>query len=137
MTVNSIDTLVKIRCKSPASDRFHLKRASLIILLVLLFISGCAGDLVCRHHALELASYGIEKKMDTRIAIYKVNDLMWDAHAQAQVKVDGKWKWMTDWFGYVSIQDEPTFKPTGYMVFLTIPEYLEVLKKGSYATGRK
>ena len=104
------------------------------ILLTAFVVAGCAGDLVCRHHALELASYGIEKKMDTRIAIYKVNDLMWDAHAQAQVKVDGKWKWMTDWFGYVSIEEQPTFKPTGYMVFLTIPEYLEVLKKGKYST---
>jgi hypothetical protein len=50
------------------------------------------------------------------------------------VKVDGKWKWMTDLFGYVSIQDELTFKPTGHMVFFTIPVYLEVLKKGSYST---
>ncbi|MFA5182145.1 MAG: hypothetical protein WC405_12560 [Syntrophales bacterium] len=104
------------------------------ILLIVFSFLGCAGDLVCRHHALELASYGVEKNMETRISIYKINDLAWDSHAQAQVKVDGKWKWMTDWFGYVSIEDDPTFKPTGYMLFLTIPEYLEVLKKGSYST---
>ena len=103
----------------------------LLLLIISFTLSGCAGDLVCRHHALELASYDVEKRLETRISIYKVNDLMWDA--QTQVKVDGKWKWMTDWFGYVSIEDKPTFKPTGYMVFLTIPEYLEVLKKGSYS----
>jgi len=104
------------------------------ILLIVLSFLACSGDLVCRHHALELASYGIERHMDTRICIYKVSDLMWDVHAQTQVQVDGKWKWMADWFGYVFIEDEPTFKPTGYMLFLTIPEYLEVLEKGSYST---
>jgi hypothetical protein len=116
------------------SDHANSRLLLLLPLLIVFSTYGCAGDLVCRHHALELASYGVEKRLETRISIYKVNDLMWDAHAQAQVKVDGKWKWMTDWFGYVAIEDEPTFKPTGYMVFLSIPEYLEVLKKGSYST---
>lgn len=104
-------------------------------ILGVFFLTGCMGELVCRHHALELASMGVEKKLETRISIYKISHPFWEAHAQAQVKVDGQWKWMTDWFGYVFVMDSPSFTPSGYMLFYSIPEYLDVLRKGSYSTG--
>ncbi len=117
------------------NNYFNFKSAFILVLLVGFFISGCAGELVCRHHVLELASMGVEKRLETRISVYKVNHPLWEAHAQAQVKVDGKWKWMNDWFGYVIFENEPTFTPTGYVLFYSIPEYLEILHKGSYSTG--
>jgi len=107
----------------------------LVSMPILFILAGCMGELACRHQALEHASLGVEKNLETRISIYKVNHPTWDAHAQAQVKIDGKWKWMTEWYGYVFIKDEPTYEPAGYVLFYSIPEYLEVLKKGSYATG--
>jgi hypothetical protein len=107
----------------------------LVSMPILFILAGCMGELACRHQALEHASLGVEKNLETRISIYKVNHPTWDAHAQAQVKIDGKWKWMTEWYGYVFVQDEPSYEPTGYVLFYSIPEYLEVLKKGSYATG--
>jgi len=102
---------------------------------VFFLLWGCMGQLACRHQALQHASLGVERNLETRISIYKVDHPAWDAHAQAQVKIDGKWKWMTEWYGYVFINDEPAYEPTGYVLFYSIPEYLEVLKKGSYATG--
>lgn len=107
----------------------------ILLTLSVFFISGCAGQLVCRHHALELASLGVEKHLETRISVYRVTHPFWDAHAQAQVKIDGKWKWMDDWFGYVTIENEPAYAPTGYVLFYSIPEYLEILSKGSYSTA--
>jgi len=116
--------------------RLQIRLLSFLILTpVLVILAGCMGQLACRHQALEHASLGVEKNLETRISIYKVSHPSWDAHAQAQVKIDGKWKWMTDWYGYVFVQDEPSYEPTGYVLFYSIPEYLEVLKKGSYATG--
>ncbi|PKN17335.1 MAG: hypothetical protein CVU71_16260 [Deltaproteobacteria bacterium HGW-Deltaproteobacteria-6] len=118
-------------------NRFHSGLPYISILLTILLISGCADKLVCRHQVLETASMGVEKHLETRISIYKVSHPLWDAHAQAQVKVDGEWKWMDDWFGYVILGDEPALTPTGYMLFYSIPEYLEVLRQGSYRTGEK
>lgn len=108
-----------------------------IFFLTVICISGCMGELVCRHRVLEVASMGVEKRLETRISVYKVSHPFWDAHAQAQVKVDGKWKWMNDFFGYVILSDEPSLTPTGYVLFYSIPEYLEVLHKGSYSTVGK
>lgn len=108
-----------------------------IVFLAMICISGCMGELVCRHQVMEVASIGVEKRLETRISIYKVDHPLWEAHAQAQVKVDGEWKWMTDWFGYVILTDKPSLTPTGYVLFYSIPEYLEILRKGSYATVEK
>lgn len=108
------------------------------MILAVTCTTGCAGsmgELVCRHNVLQVASMGVEKRLETRITVYKVSHPFWDAHAQAQVKVDGKWKWMTDLFGYVILNDEPSLKPTGYVLFYSIPEYLEILRQGSYRTG--
>lgn len=116
------------------NNHFNLKSASVLVLLTVFFFSGCASELVCRHHVLELASMGVEKRLETRISVYKVNHPLWEAHAQAQVKVDGKWKWLNDWFGYVVFENDPSYTPTGYMLFYSIPEYLDVLHKGSYST---
>jgi len=115
----------------------HHWNLTILVILTAFFISGCADKLVCRHQVLQMASMGIEKHLETRISIYKVSHPLWDAHAQAQVKVDGQWKWMDEWFGYLVLENEPSLAPTGYMLFYSIPEYLEVLRKGSYATGGK
>jgi hypothetical protein len=116
---------------------YYFKFFSIIVTLVVICTLGCAGELFCRHHVLEVASLGVEKRLESRISVYKVNHPLWEAHAQAQVKVDGKWKWMDDWFGYVTLNDEPSLTPTGYVLFYSIPEYLEILHKGSYSTGGK
>jgi len=108
-----------------------------ITFLSVICISGCMGELVCRHRVLEVASMGVEKRLETRISVYKVDHPFWEAHAQAQVKVNGQWKWMNDLFGYVILNDEPSLTPTGYVLFYSIPEYLEMLKRGSYSTTGK
>jgi hypothetical protein len=117
------------------TDRIHQRHLPLLALLtIVLSISGCMGQLACRHQALEDASWGIEHNLETRISVYKVNHPQWDAHAQAQVKIGGQWKWMTQWFGYVFVDDEPSQEPTGYILFYSIPGYLEILQKGTYET---
>jgi len=113
----------------------HHWNLTILVILTAFFISGCADKLVCRHQVLQMASMGIEKHLETRISIYKVSHPLWDAHAQAQVKVDGQWKWMNEWFGYVTLDDAPSLAPTGYVLFYSIPEYLDVLRKGTYETG--
>jgi len=85
-------------------------KAILIISLVLLIsFYGCT---TCRVTSVEDANTYIEKGYRARIAIYRTGmdgllwgGFLWTHHAQAQVYIDNKWKWV----GMLGLSDSPTF----------------------------
>lgn len=101
-----------------------------IIILLFLIATLCTCS-TCRVTSVEDATKYTRKGYDTRIAVYKtgLDGLLWGAflwshHAQAQVLVENKWKWV----GTTGLSDTPTFtvmnneihywRPTDYAAFL-------------------
>ena len=94
-----------------------MKYLYLALAAFLLFLCACQ---TCRVTSCEDALEYQQKGYETRVAIYPVgmDGLLWGAflwthHAQAQVKVDGKWKWV----GMVSLTDTPTFSIQGDVTY--------------------
>ncbi len=97
------------------------------IMALLILLSACQ---TCRVTSVEDAFAYQAKGYETRVAIYPVgmDGLLWGAflwthHAQAQVLVDGQWKWV----GMVSLTDTPTFSIQGDVTYWQPTIYQEWL----------
>lgn len=84
---------------------------AILIMTLILVISFC-GCTTCRVTSVEDAGAYANKGYQTRIVIYRtgMDGLLWGAflwthHAQAQVYIDDKWKWV----GMLGLSDSPTF----------------------------
>jgi len=101
-------------------------------LLILLFCS-CS---TCRRIAVEDALSYQAKGYLTRIAVYKVGSDgliaglgIWEHHAQAQVFVEGEWKWISGG----EISDSPEYSIDGEIYYWDAGIYRAVLEKeGKY-----
>jgi len=108
----------------------HPVKAVLIMTLILvIFFCGCK---TCRVTSVEDANAYASKGYQTRIAVYKtgLDGLLWGAflwthHAQAQVLIDGKWKWV----GILGLSDSPTFSIADDEIYYRgVGEYTAFLK---------
>ena len=97
------------------------------IMALLILLSVCQ---TCRVTSCEDAFEYEAKGYQTRIAIYPVgmDGLLWGAflwthHAQAQVKVNGEWKWV----GAFGLTDRSTFSIQGDITYRDAREYHEWL----------
>ena len=104
-----------------------MKHLCFLLAAFLLFLVSCQ---TCRVTSVEDALEYQAKGYETRVAIYPVgmDGLLWGAflwthHAQAQVLVDGQWKWV----GMVSLTDTPTFSVQGDITYRDAREYHEWL----------
>lgn len=68
---------------------------------------------------------------ETRIAVYKVGFAgkvlglgLWDYHAQAQAKIDGKWMWVDR-----GVSDSPEYSIDGEIYYWRTSDYRAVLKQ--------
>ena len=100
-------------------------------LVLLVFMASLWSCATCRVTSVEDAAKYSQKGYQTRIAVYKTGldgllwgGFLWSHHAQAQVLVEDKWKWV----GTTGLSDTPTFtimndeiyywRHTDYMAFL-------------------
>lgn len=97
------------------------------IMALLILLSACQ---TCRVTSVEDALKYQAKGYETRVAIYPVGmdgllmgAFMWTHHAQAQVLVDGEWKWV----GMLGLSDRPTYSVQGDITYRDAREYHEWL----------
>jgi len=106
-------------------------KAALIITLALV-VSICACK-TCRVTSVEDAVKYTTKGYDTRIVVYKTGmdgriwgAFMWTHHAQAQVYVNNRWKWI----GMFGLSDSPTFSIAGDEIqYWKVTDYVLYLKR--------
>lgn len=85
----------------------------LIAITLILFLSGCGHQSVCRHESLTAAIVEAEHGYPVRIVSGTTAD--GGKHAQAQRRKDGQWQWLyVDLFGTVKVCDQDRFDPTDY-----------------------
>lgn len=77
-------------------------------------------------------AWAVEQKYKVRVTVYESPSVFYNAHAQAQVLLDGRWQWVTNWMGLITISDNPDLYRSGYEVHFTPNEYLEMIHKGYY-----
>jgi hypothetical protein len=108
-----------------------VKAALTITLLVLVvFFSACK---TCRVTSVEDAATYTTRGYETRIAVYKTGmdgkiwgAFMWTHHAQAQVYVNNRWKWV----GMFGLSDSPTFSIAGDEIqYWKVTDYVLYLRK--------
>ncbi len=111
----------------------HQVKPPLIIPLVLLVLL-CSCK-TCRVTSVEDAITYNVRGYDTRIAIYRTGidgkiwgAFMWTHHAQAQVYVNNRWKWV----GMFGLSDRPTFSvANGEIHYWEVTDYVLFLKKNN------
>ena len=102
---------------------------SIIIIMAVILLCSCQ---TCRVTSVEDALEYQSKGYETRVAIYPVGmdgllwgAFMWTHHAQAQVFVNGEWKWV----GAFGLSDRPTFSVQGDIYYRDAREYEAFLKR--------
>lgn len=106
-----------------------------VLIITLILVTSLCGCTTCRVTSVEDASTYISKGYDARIAIYRtgLDGLLWGAflwthHAQAQVYVDDRWKWV----GMLGLTDSPTFSVSDDEIYYReVTEYTAFLKKNN------
>lgn len=110
----------------------HSLRA-LLILSVSLALVSCT---TCRKISIDDAHRWESKGYQVRIVVYRVGwdgkiaGLgIWEYHAQAQVLIDGEWKWVDG----DTVSDHPTYSIDGEMWYWNVNIYQAVLEQhGKY-----
>ncbi|NLT23570.1 MAG: hypothetical protein GXX82_11035 [Syntrophorhabdus sp.] len=104
----------------------------IIPLVLIALLCSCK---TCRVTSVEDAIAYNVRGYDTRIAIYRTGidgkmwgAFMWTHHAQAQVYVNNRWKWV----GVLGLSDSPTFSvANGEIHYWDVTDYVLFLKKNN------
>jgi len=112
--------------------KHQVKPPLIIPLVLLLLLCSCK---TCRVTSVEDAIAYNVMGYETRIAIYRTGidgklwgAFMWTHHAQAQVYVNNRWKWV----GMLGLSDRPTFSiANGEIHYREVTEYLLFLRKNN------
>lgn len=110
-----------------------MKNINLLQIVVLcLCVSACLPGQVCRHKVMSHYAVAIEEQVPTRIVVYKINSWFGEAHAQAQLYRDGQWTYIQELFGVLSENEKPEHDQTGFVIYFTGEEFLQMLRDGHY-----
>ena len=93
-----------------------------ISIIIAFFLIGCAQAPVCRHKSLATAIMAAEQGQEVRIAAYRCGPKC--RHAEAQVKIDGEWKFVKQDCEKITTGTVPEYGPTGAIEYWGLHEYL-------------
>ena len=98
---------------------------------LILFLSLFAYCQTCRVSSIEDAHHYEAQGYQTRIAVYKTGvdgllagGFLWTHHAQAQVFVNGQWRWVDG-----KVQEGPRFTVDGEIILWRVTDYEAYLKQ--------
>ena len=93
-----------------------------ISIIIAFFLIGCASAPVCRHKSLATVIMAAEQGQEVRIAAYRCGTKC--RHAEAQIKIDGVWKYVKQDCEGTTSGTVPEHEPTGAIEYFGVHEYL-------------